>query len=90
MYTSEKKHKTADRKGGSILTVSLTVRYLGFFLTTSLMLVSDFKSSTVALLTLTDTHVAWVSSMEWVGGDKISTKGGVLVTVLSSNKTMKN
>ena len=24
------------------------------------------------------------------GGDKISTKGGVLVTVLSSNKTMKN
>ena len=32
MYTSEKKHKTPDRKGGgATLTVSLTVKYPGGF-----------------------------------------------------------
>ena len=38
MHPSEKKHKTADRKGGggATLTVSLTVKYPLFFLTASL------------------------------------------------------
>ena len=41
MYTSEKNTKQLTvRGGGSTLTVSLTVKYPGFFLTTSLIIVA--------------------------------------------------